>query len=269
MAMNRSGLTWFRPEARRGLVVPALIVITWALAYRFDLVNQHILPPPLAVWRTAVEQVRSGALWADLQASLARDLVGFALGTALGLVVGAAMGLSRFLDKLLGPTFHAAKQVALFAWVPLLSAWIGTGEPSKIVFIALSAFYPVVLNTYEGVRSIGVDYVEVARVFRFTRSQLLRRVILPAAAPSIFSGIQQALIYAWLGTLGAEYLLSSAPAVGLGSRMVEGRERLAMDLVLLGVIMTGLVGFGFNTLAAAVEGRALRWRVRDARTSRG
>ena len=117
------------------------------------------------------------------------------------------MGISRLAERLLGPSFNAAKQVALFAWLPLLSVWCGTGELAKVVFVALSAFYPVVLNTCEGFGSVSRDYVEVARVFRFTRGQLIRRVMLPAAAPSIFAGMHLALIYAWLGTLGAEYFV--------------------------------------------------------------
>jgi sulfonate transport system permease protein len=131
-----------------------------------------------------------------------------------------------------------------------------------VVFIALCALCPVVVNTHEGVRSVSREYVELARVFRFSRLQSFRKVILPAALPSIFSGLHLALIYSWLGTLGSEYLL--APAPGIGNLMIDGREALAMDRVLLGVIIAGLVGFALNALAAAAEGQFLRWRARNA-----
>lgn len=248
-------------RARRGLSLPIALLAGWALVCAYGLVNTHVLVPPQAVFAAAKAQLASGSLLEHLQASLARDLAGFTLGTTVGLLVGGAMGLSRLADRLLGPSFHAAKQVALFAWIPLMSVWLGSGEAAKVVFIALAAFYPVVVNTHEGVRSVGIEHIEVARVFKFSRWQVLRKVILPAATPSIFAGVQQALIYAWLGTIGAEYLLEPAP--GVGNLMTDGRERFAMDVVLLGVIVTGLVGFGLNTVASVVEDRLLRWRVRS------
>ncbi|KYF87849.1 taurine ABC transporter permease [Sorangium cellulosum] len=249
-----------QPRLRRGLVLPIFVVFAWIVVCRYDLANTRILVPPLAVWEAAKAQHESGELWAHLRASLGRDLLGFALGTLAGTAVGGLLALSRTADRLFSPSFHAAKQVALFAWIPLMSVWLGVGEQAKVAFIALSAFYPVVVNTYEGVRSVGVEHIEVARVLRFSRWQVVRKVVLPSAAPSLFAGVHQALIYAWLGTLGAEYLLEPAP--GIGSLMVDGRERFAMDVVLVGLIVSGLVGFGLNLLATAAEERLLRWRVR-------
>ncbi|WP_437678769.1 ABC transporter permease [Sorangium sp. So ce131] len=249
------------PRLRRGLVLPVFLLFAWIVVCRYELANTHILVPPLKVWETAKAQIASGDLWKHLEASLTRNLLGLSLGTFAGVLVGGLLALSRTADKLFSPSFHAAKQVALFAWIPLMSVWLGVGEPAKIAFIALSAFYPVVVNTYEGVRSVSVEHVEVARVLRFTRWQILRKVLLPSATPSLFAGVHQALIYAWLGTLGAEYLLEPAP--GIGSLMVEGREQFAMDVVLVGLVVSGLVGFGLNVLATAAEDRLLRWRVRN------
>jgi sulfonate transport system permease protein len=244
----------------RGLALPLLVLAAWYIATQYKLVNTLLLVRPDKVVTSAVQQYREGAIVAPLVASLTRDLLGFSIGTLLGLAIGGAMGMSRVADRLLGPSFHAAKQVALFAWLPLLSVWCGTGELAKVVFISLSAFDPVVLNTHEGVRGVSRDYLEVARVFRFTRWQTLRKLIIPGASPSVFAGVQLALIYAWLGTLGAEYLLAAAP--GIGNLMIEGRESFAMDKVLVGVILAGAVGATLNTFAGWLENRALRWRVR-------
>lgn len=249
-----------QPRLRRGLVLPVLLFVAWLVVCRYELANTRILVPPLAVWGAARALHESGELWGHLRASLVRDLLGLALGIVAGGAVGGLLAVSRTADKLFSPSFHAAKQVALFAWIPLMSVWLGVGEQAKVAFIALSAFYPVVVNTYEGVRSVGVEHIEVARVLRFSRWQTLRKVILPSAAPSLFAGVHQGLIYAWLGTLGAEYLLEPAP--GIGSLMVDGRERFAMDVVLVGLIVSGLVGFGLNAVAKAAEDRLLRWRVR-------
>jgi sulfonate transport system permease protein len=255
-----SARRFIAPSTLRGWVVPLLLLGLWFFLTHFKLVNPLLLVKPDTVLVSAVQNFQEGAIVAPLLASLQRDLLGFAIGSLAGLAIGSAMGMSRLTDRLLGPTFHAAKQVALFAWIPLLSVWCGTGELAKVVFISLAAFYPVVLNTHEGVSSVAREYVEVGRVFRFSRWQTFRKIILPGALPSIFAGVHLALIYAWLGTLGAEYLLAAAP--GIGNLMVEGRESFAMDKVLLGVILAGTVGFALNTLATRFEQHALRWRVR-------
>jgi sulfonate transport system permease protein len=242
----------------RALVLPILLVIAWELSTRFGLVNTRLLVRPSLVAQRAWLELNEGGLLPQLAASVARDLGGAALGSLCGLLLGSVMGVSRLWERLFGSSFHAAKQVAIFAWLPLMSVWLGTGELAKVVFIGLAAFYPVALNTLEGIRSVLPAHVEVARVFRFTRLQIFRRVVLPGAAPSIVTGVKLGLVYAWLGTIGAEYLLSAAP--GVGNLMIEGRESFQMDKVLLGVIVVGAVGFGMSSLATLLETRLLRWR---------
>jgi sulfonate transport system permease protein len=238
------------------------LVGIWDFLTRFKLVNPLLLARPGAVLVSFKEQLAHGELLPQLAASLQRDFLGFAIGALAGLALGSVMGLSRLADRLVGPTFHAAKQVAIFAWIPLISVWFGIGEPAKVVFIALSAFYPVVVNTFEGIRSVGREHIEVARVFRFSRLQVFRKVVLPGALPSIFAGLHLGLIYSWLGTLGAEYLLAAGP--GIGNLMIEGRESFQMAKVLLGIIIAGAVGYGLNALASKLETILLRWRVRAA-----
>jgi sulfonate transport system permease protein len=252
----------FVPPWLRGWIVPLALVAIWDVLTRFKLVNTLLLARPGAVIHRLNEQLHGGDLFGQLWASLQRDLTGFALGSLVGILVGSAMGLSRRADRLVGPTFHAAKQVAVFAWIPLISVWFGSGESAKVVFIALSAFYPVVVNTFEGIRSVGREHVEVAKVFRFTHLQIFRKVVLPGALPSIFAGLHLALVYSWLGTLGAEYLL--APGLGIGNLMIDGREQFLMDKVLLGVIIAGAIGFSLNAIATRLESSLTRWRVRSA-----
>ena len=249
------------PKPLRGFVLPALLLLAWWAAVRFGWSTSPLLVSPGKVWQTAVEQVSSGQVFSALAASLRRDLIGFAIGATGGLAFGAALGASRLFEKLAGPSFHTLKQISLFAWIPLLSVWFGLGDAAKVAFLSLAAFFPVVLNTFEGIRSVPADLLEVARTLRFTRVQTWARVILPAASPSIFAGIHLGLIYAWLATLGAEYLLVSGE--GIGNTMIDGREHFLMDLVLFGVIVVGLVGFSLNWIAGRIEARALAWRGRS------
>ena len=252
--MNASSV----PKPLRGWVIPALLVLIW-WQWGLHTHGDNLLWAPIGkVWATAVRMSNSGELWLALGASLARDLAGFFLGSSVGLLVGTAMGLSRLCEKMVGPTFNTFKQISLFAWIPLISLWFGLGDAAKVAFLSLSAFFPVVLNTMEGIRSVPREPIEVARVFAFSRWQILTRVIYPAALPSIFTGVHMALIYAWLATLGAEYLLTSG--AGIGNLLTDGREHFWVDMVILGVIVVGLVGFSLNWIAARIETRLLRWR---------
>ena len=246
------------PHFLRGWILPALLLLLWWLAVKFQWSTSPLLVPLGKVWDTAVEQTRSGELRIALEASLRRDLIGFVIGVSGGLVFGIALGLLRLFERMIGPTFHTFKQISLFAWIPLLSVWFGLGDTAKVAFLSLAAFFPMVLNTFEGIRSVPGELIEAARVLKFNRRQWIFKLVLPAASPSILTGVHLALVYAWLATLGAEYLLVSGK--GIGNTMIDGRELFLMDLVLFGVIVVGLVGFSFTWLAARVERRLLAWR---------
>jgi sulfonate transport system permease protein len=243
----------------RGFVLPLAFLALWYLVTALQLVNTRLIVPPSAVVDAAWNVVSSGQLLAGLKASLVRDLSGFAAGSAAGILFGLVLGVSRWAERLVGPTFHTLKQISLFAWLPLLSTWLGTGEPAKILFIALSAFYPVALNTFEGVRSVTRSQVEVARVLGFSRLQLAWRLVLPAASPQIATGLHLALLYAWLATIGAEYLLG-ASTQGIGNVVIRGKAAFHVELIVVGMLLIGLVGMVLNRMAALLESRVLHWR---------
>lgn len=179
----------------RGLVLPVAAVLLWWLLSHAGLVNSALLVPPEKVLATAVEQISGGKLWRALGASLAREFTGFAIGTLAGLLLGAALGVSRIFNRLAGPSFNTFKQISLFAWIPLISVWFGLGDTAKVAFLSLAALVPVVVNTCDGISQTPPALLEVARVYGYTRWQTFRQVVLPAAAPAIFTGIYLALIY--------------------------------------------------------------------------
>jgi sulfonate transport system permease protein len=240
----------------RGWVVPLAAIALWWLASNQGWSHSGLLVSPEKVAATAWEQVRSAQFWRAIGASLARNLSGFFLGTAVGLVLGCLLGLSHTFERLLGPSFNTFKQISLFAWIPLISVWFGLGDMAKVVFLSLAALVPVVVNTRDGLRTVPPSLLEVAQVYRFSRWQMIVGVMLPAALPSIFTGLYLALVYSWLATIGAEYLLVSGE--GIGNTLIDGSEHFMMDLVLFGMLVIGLVGWSLNALARVFERRMQR-----------
>jgi sulfonate transport system permease protein len=251
-------MTTFARRALRGTVLPLVLLTVWQVASSTGAVDPRILPPLETVAATALGQLADGRLLGDLGASLARDLTGLSIGVTAGLILGTLLGLSRVADRLLSPSFDALKQIAVFAWIPLISMWFGIGETAKVAFIAVAAFTPIVVNTCEVVRGASRQLVEVGAMLTFSRAQLVTRVFLPSAIPSVVTGIHLALIFSWLATVGAEYFMTVGP--GIGGLITEGRERFHMDLVMLGVLVLGTVGWLLNKLATLAETRLVRWR---------
>jgi len=243
------------PPALRGWILPALAFAIWASASRG---RGGAWVSPRDVIDAGLALARTGQLWIALGSSLARLVTGFIIGSLLGVAVGTAFGTSRAAERIFAPTFHAFRQVSLFAWIPLIAMWFGLGESSKIAVLSYSAFFPMLINTFEGVRGVSREHLEAAKVFAFTRTQILFHVVLPAALPSIFTGITLAIIYSWVATLGAEYLLTSS--VGIGTILIEGREHGRMEQVLFGLFLVGAVGLGLNFLSGRIESHFLRWR---------
>jgi sulfonate transport system permease protein len=235
----------------RGVVLPVIAIAIWWAVSEAHVIKSGLLVSPAQVLATAWQQIESGALVKALSASLAREASGFVIGTLGGLLLGSALGFSRLATRMIGPSFDTFKQISLFAWIPLISVWFGLGDAAKVVFLSLAALLPVTAHTCDGIHAVPRAYIEVARAFRYSRWQLIRAVILPAALPSIFTGIYLALIYSWLATLGAEYLLVAGS--GIGNTLIDGSEQFRMDLVLFGVIVVGVTGWALNALARAVE----------------
>ncbi len=136
--------------------------------------------------------------------------------------------------------------------------WFGHGELSKVIFIALVVFYPVFFNTYDGVKNVSNKIKEVAQIFQLSPVSTFFKVILPAAAPSIFAGLNIALVFSWVATVGAEYFFVSA--VGVVNPILDGQNLFKMEVVLYGMAMIAVVGLLFSKAAQFFENYNLRWR---------
>lgn len=247
-----------RAPALQGLLVPVLVIGLWehlshqggGYAYAFVSVRE--------VWDSLLRLLASGELLVNFLATLGTALTGLVIGGLAGLTVGALMGVSRLVDTVVGPLYHTVRQVPLLGWIPLIGLWFGNGSLSKNLIVAVAVFYPMVLNTYEGIRNVEKNYVEVGDVFRFNSWQRFIHILLPCALPSIFTGFLNALAFAWIATVGSELLFSTGP--GLGGLMLIAQAASKMDVVLVCIVTIGIVGYGMSLGIGRVSKWLLRWR---------
>ena len=247
----------FRGTSLVGFILPAALLVLWAIASKKELVAPQILPAPAVVAETLLEQVKSGELFKNFAISLARVAGGFALGGMIGVGLGMAMGLSRKVEQYLFPLFNAISQVPVLGWLPLAMMLLGIGESLKIVIIAHATLVPIALNALKGIRNVPRQYIDVAKTFKFSHRQLLRKVVFPASVPAVFVGVRYGLTQAWLSLVTVELLASSE---GLGFMIVWGRQLFQLDLVLAAIIVVGLVGLLLDKALERLEARLLRWR---------
>ncbi|SEK24253.1 sulfonate transport system permease protein [Roseateles sp. YR242] len=240
-----------------GLLLPAALLLLAEIGSRAGWIAPHLLPAPSEVGATLLDLARQGVLTGHILASTGRVLAGFGLGAALAVLVGGLTGLSRWADWLLTPSFQALRAIPSLAWVPLLLLWLGIDEASKIVLIAIGAFFPVYMGVASGIAHVDRKLVEVARLRGLSGATLARRVLLPAAMPALMTGLRNGLSLAWMFMVAAELIAASR---GLGYLLTDGRETSRADLVLAAIALLALLGKISDSLMAALERRALHWR---------
>lgn len=236
---------------------PLAVLALWQLSAVWGWVPEQVLPPPAAVFKVFAELLASGELWDHLAISMVRVAGGFGIGLVLGLLLGGAMGLSPTFRDYVFPLFKAFSQVPVIGWLPLLILLVGIDEGLKFLLIAKAALVPVAINTCQGIENVPNRLVEVARVYGYTRWQMLRKVVFPAATAPIWNGVRYGLTHAWLALVVVELLASSE---GIGFLIVYGRQLFQLDVVLAAVVAVGIVGFFIDKLLAVTEAWLLRWR---------
>ena len=235
-----------------GVTLPLVLLILWQFISSQGYVAAIILPSPEKVYRTFITNITQNDLLLHLWASLKRVIFGFFIGTSSGFALGLIMGLSRTAEKIFAPTFHVIRQVPVIGWIPLIVMWIAMAEIPQVIIISLAAFYPMTLNTFAGVRNVRKEYLELASVNGYKGLKLIRKIIVPAALPSIITGATLSLGMSWGIMMAAEFFIDTS--YGIGTRIQAGRSSFNMALVLVGIFTIGLIGYGL-TLIIEMLGR--------------
>lgn len=241
----------------QGLVLPLLVIVLWQIFSRWGWTNTYLLPPPTQIWDRLLTVAKNGELLKHLGASLYRVVCGFGLALVMALPLGFLLGLAPGARNFLAPSLSFFQQIPGIAWIPMFILWLGIDEASKIAIIVYSAFFPIFLNTVHGIASTDPKLKEVAYTYDLSRWELMIRVYLPSAAPSIFVGLRLGLSFCWRSLVAAELLGASK---GIGYLIQEGREMAQTDLMLGGVLVIGLVGLTLDKIFQHIEKRLLPWQ---------
>ncbi|WP_311974479.1 ABC transporter permease subunit [Bradyrhizobium glycinis] len=246
---------------RRGLLLlswlaPVVLLIVWELLAQAGWLSPQVLPAPSKVLRTAFKLAASGSLLNDLGISLLRAIGGFTIGASIGFALGILVGFSRIAEAAIDRSVQMIRAIPFLSLLPLVIVWLGVGEAEKIFLVALGVTFPIYINTTLGIRQIDPKLIELGRVQGLGTLDLIRRIVLPGALPSILTGVRYALATAWLALVVAETIGAQS---GIGFLAMDAREFLRTDVIVLTIVIYALIGVAADAIARTFERRLLAW----------
>lgn len=243
--------------ATGAVILPAALLGIWQLLSSLGVIRPMVLPSPIQVAEIARQLLESGELTRHVIASGIRVIEGFALATVTGLALGVAIGLFRSVGHAAELLLQLVKPIPPIAWIPLAILWFGIGEAAKVYIIFIGAFFPILINTIDGIRQTDSRFVELARILEIPRWRFIRQVVLPGALPQIMTGLRIGLNIAWMCVVAAELIAASS---GVGFLIMDARQLSQTDVVLAGMITMGLLGKLTDDALKRLEQRLVTWR---------
>ncbi len=250
------------PRWLYALPLPIVLIAAWQISTAGK--SFSLIPPPstvvLTAWDYAFGGIRndsySGTFAANAIASITRVFLGFFVAMVIAIPLGMILGRSKLARAVIDPTLQFLRPIPVTAWLPLTMIIFGLGPPATVALIALGTFFPMLLNTVDGVRLVEPRLIEAAEMLGTPKTAIFARVILPAASPSIFTGIRIGLGLAWVLLVVGE--MTGVPT-GLGANIMDARQLSRTDLVIAGMIYIGILGFLSDRIVMLIGRRALWW----------
>ena len=245
-----------------GASFPVLLVVLWHIGVKYT--GTRLIPSPYDVavmmydftFGGIYDDAFSASILIHIWKSMTRVYGGFLMAALIGVPLGLMIGRIKLLRQLLDPTINVLRPIPVTAWLPLSMIFFGLGPNAAIFLVFLGAFYPILLNTIFGVRSVDVRLFEAAAMLGCSGSAMFRQVVFPASLPSIFNGLRVAHGFAWILIVVGE--MTGVPT-GLGSVIMDGRTLSRTDLVVTGMIVIGAMGFITDRLIVQISNRVLSW----------
>jgi sulfonate transport system permease protein len=244
--------------ARYGILLgPALLLLYWTVLSVTGFLDPRILPAPWTAITTTIDLIRDGRLQDNLAVSAWRAAIGLSFGVAIGVVLALLSGLSLLGGYVIDGLVQIKRGIPILALIPFMILWLGIGEAMKITLIATAVFFPVYINTHNALRAIDIRHVELAETVRLSRWQFLRSVVVPGSLPGFLTGLRFGVTAAWLALVVVEQLNATS---GIGYMVTLARAYAQTDVMLVGLVVYALLGFGSDALVKQVERRLLSWR---------
>lgn len=243
-----------------GLGSIALLLIVWEASPHLVTMGagtKMFFTTPSRVAATLWGMMTTGTLWAPLGVSAAGFTIGLVLSIAVGLPLGVLLGRSRTLNAMFDPFITAFNATPRLVFLPLLMLWFGLGVWSKVVIVFIGALFPILINTYEGVRNADRLLINVVRSFGASEWDVARLVVVPNALPYIIAGLRLAIGRAILGVVVAEFFGAEE---GLGVVMVQAASRYQVDIVFAGLVVFAALSLVMTGMVKLLEDRLSRWR---------
>jgi ABC-type nitrate/sulfonate/bicarbonate transport system permease component len=242
-----------------GVVLIIVLLGLWEIVTDTKLVHSPSLPPVSAILVDWVRLLLNGTLFAQLGPSLERIAFGYVAAVIVGVTIGLAMGYYRIAYNLLEPLTELLRPIPSPAYIPLAIIFLGLGDEMKIFVVFFACIFPILLNTYSGVSAIDPVQLNTARTFRLTRAQTVRKIVLPAALPSILTGMRISVGLALIVVVIAEMVASNT---GIGAFILNAQRFFNVTDMYAGIFTLALLGYALNALFLRAEAHLLRYRAR-------
>lgn len=245
--MSQQNITtpWWTP-----FVTSATAIVIWQLIILLGHWERNVFPGPLDVLNSFHELILNGTLLRHSVASLFRVTAGFYLAIFLGLPLGILIGRIHLAFALLNPVIQFLRPISPLAWIPLAMLWFGIGDPPAIFLIFLASFFPLVVSTAIAVHAIDPLYFQVAANFNFSSLEIIYKIIVPAMIPAVITALRISISIAWLVVVAAEMI---AVQSGLGYLILDARNALRMDYVMVSMIVIGLIGMLLDFIMSKIK----------------
>ncbi|WP_281165757.1 ABC transporter permease subunit [Liquorilactobacillus sicerae] len=238
-------------------LIPTAIILFWQLVVSTGWVSSSLLPSPLSVIQDGVSLTKSGELPKNMSVSLYRAVFGFVIGGGIGFVLGFTNGISKISRLLFDSTIQMLRNIPHLALIPLVILVMGIGESAKIFLVAIGCMFPIYINTYHGITSVDYRLIEMGKAYGLKKAALIRRIIFPAALPTILMGVRYALGVMWTTLIVAETISASS---GIGYMSTNAEQFMNMDTIILCILVYALLGKLSDVIAKSLENSFLDWR---------
>jgi ABC-type nitrate/sulfonate/bicarbonate transport system permease component len=246
------------------LLFPLLLLVLWQMFSSSGYFPPQILPSPLQIVTGIKELLFAGlppgnSLLLHCLESLLRVSAGFVLALIMGVPLGIMVGRFKLLRNMLTPVIETIRPIPPLAWIPLAILWFGIGFKSALFIIFLGCFFPILLSTISGVLSVDTILIDAAKTLGATEKKIFLQILIPAATPSIFTGIRIGVGIGWMTLVAAEFT-GVKSGYGLGYMIMVARDIQRPDLVIGGMAAIGLMGYLLDAGLRMLEARTLKWR---------